>query len=104
MTTYKPQTSQVSSVLLLVRRNRHQTAQQRVQTLLCGPVFHTLHKQVASGGTNVFQKVHVIEGDLTQPGLGLSDADRQLVLQQTNMVLHAAADLALQAPIQRTLG
>jgi thioester reductase-like protein len=66
-------------------------------------MLHALHKQAASGGKTVFQKVHIIEGDLRHAGLGLSDADRELVLGETNLVLHCAADLALQAPIQRTL-
>lgn len=88
--------------MLLVRPNKHQTAQQRVQKLLSGPLFHTLHKQMAAGGSNVFRKVHIVTGDLTEPGLGLSEADRSQ-LGQTNLILHSAADLALQAPIQRTL-
>jgi thioester reductase-like protein len=90
-------------VLLLVRGKKQQTAQQRVQKMLCGPMFHILHKHVSSGGANVFQKVQVIEGDLATPGLGLSDAHRELVLQQTNMILHCAADMALHAPILRLL-
>lgn len=52
----------------------------------------------------VLLQVQVIEGDMAQPGLGLLGVDRELVLQQTNMVIHCAADLALHAPILRLLG
>lgn len=38
--------AQVKSVYLLVRGKKGQTAQQRVQHLLCGPLFCELHNQV----------------------------------------------------------
>jgi hypothetical protein len=37
---------QVERVYVLVRGKKGLTAQQRVQKLLCGPLFHELHKQV----------------------------------------------------------
>lgn len=88
---------------MLVRSRGSLTAVQRVQKLLSGPLFHVLHKQALTGRCNVFKKVHVVEGDMLHPDLGLSAADKQLVLEKTHVVLHCAADVALQAPIQRTL-
>lgn len=38
---------QVKRVYVLVRGKKGLTAQQRVQKLLCGPLFHELHKQVS---------------------------------------------------------
>jgi hypothetical protein len=37
---------QVQSVYLLVRSKKGLSAQQRVEQLLCGPLFHELHQQV----------------------------------------------------------
>jgi hypothetical protein len=74
-----------------------------VRKLLCSPLFHGLHQQVAAGGFNPFPKVRVIDGDLDHPGLGLSESDRQFVLTDVDIILHCAADLALESHIQRTL-
>lgn len=91
-------------MLLLVRGRGKLTARQRVAKLLSGPLFHLLHEQtIDDAASNVFSKVCVLEGDLEAPGLGLSEGDRQLVLAETDILIHCAADLALEPHIQRTL-
>lgn len=62
-----------------------------------------LHKQASNGGENVFHKVHTIEGDLLQPGLGLSETDAAMLKQEVDIVLHCAASVQLDADIQVTL-
>lgn len=37
-------------------------------------------------------KIHIISGDCSSPGLGLSDEDRQ-ILSKVNIIFHAAATL-----------
>jgi fatty acyl-CoA reductase len=95
--------TQVKTVYLLVRSRKGQSAQERVQKLLCGPLFSALHQQVASGGPNVFSKVRVIEGDIEQPGMGLSAEDRGTLMTHVNVVIHSAASLTLDAHIQKAL-
>lgn len=74
-----------------------------MEKLLCGSLFHALHKQVAAGGSNVFYKVQAIEGDLCLPGLGLSDADTALLKADVQHVIHCAANIELDADIQKSL-
>ena len=38
-------------------------------------------------------RVTVIAGDLTRPGLGMSEADRELLKQNVDAIIHAAADV-----------
>lgn len=101
--------AQVKTVFLLVRGKGKHTAHDRVSKLLCSPLFHQLHQQAQSNGaegvpnTNPFAKVRVVEGDLDQQDLGMSDDLRQQLLSEVDVVLHCAADLALEAHIQRTL-
>lgn len=90
-------------IYLLVRGKRTQTAQQRVDKMMCGGLFHMLHKQVADGGANVFEKVHAVEGDLAMPGLGLSAADTQRLQAEVTHVIHSAANIELDADIQKSL-
>lgn len=95
--------SQIRAVYLLVRGKRTLSAAERVQKLLCCPLFSQLHKQVAHGCENVFCKVKTVAGDLSLPGLGLSDADAQVIRSSVDMVIHCAANVVLDADIQGTL-
>lgn len=95
---------QVRSVLLLVRARGGLSANERVQQLLSGPLFHLLHKQVLSGGPNVFSKVTVLEGDLQEPDLGLSESERLHVIREVDFVLHSAARVALEPTSRRHSG
>lgn len=100
----QPQQKQVKRVFLLVRGKKQHTPQQRVERLLSGPLFHMLHEQAAApGGRNPFCKVQAVEGDMELPGLGLSDADRQLLIDEVDVVIHSAACLTLDAHIQNAL-
>lgn len=93
---------QVDTIYLLVRSKRHATPTQRIQTLLCKPLFHTLHKQVEVGGPNVFTKVKAVAGDLCAPGLGLSAADADVLKESVDFVIHCAANVTLDADVQAT--
>lgn len=88
---------------MLVRGKRQHTAAQRVENLLCGPLFHLLHKEAAEGRRNVFQKVVAIEGDLTKPMLGMSAGDLQTMQQEVGIILHCGANIELDADVQMTL-
>lgn len=94
---------QVSKCYLLVRGKRRHTAAKRVEDLLCGPLFHLLHKEAAEGRSNVFQKVIAIEGDLTKPQLGLSSDDLHVLQQDIGIILHCGANIELEADVQATL-
>lgn len=94
---------QVERVYLLVRGKKTQTAQQRVEKMLCSPLFCMLHKQVANGAPSPFCKVVAVEGDLCLPGLGLSQSDKQLLVSDVEHVIHCAANIELDADIQKSL-
>lgn len=59
--------------------------------------------QAAEGAANLFSKVKVVAGDIEQPDLGLSSKDQQALLSDVETVIHCAASLTLDAPIQRAL-
>ena len=94
---------QVEKVYLLVRGKKHLTAAQRVEKTLCLPLFHMLHEEACKGRRNAFAKVQAVEGDLTLPGLGLSAADAESITREVNVIIHCAADIELDAQVQKTL-
>jgi hypothetical protein len=68
---------------------------------LCGPcaLLLLLLLQVR-GNDKLVQKVHVVSGDISLPGLGLSSADRATLLHSVNFIIHCAADIRLEADMQ----
>lgn len=88
---------------LLVRAKKDLSAEERVTKLLCGSLFHQLHEQAAQANFNAFAKVRVVEGDLEQPDLGLSLDDKKKLLADIEVIVHSAAKLELDAPIQDAL-
>jgi thioester reductase-like protein len=94
---------QVKRIYLLVRGKKQHAASKRVESLLCGPLFHLLHKEAAAGKRNVFSKVQAIEGDLTKPNLGLSNEDMLTLQQEVGIILHSGANIELDADVQMTL-
>ncbi len=74
-------------LFLLVRRKKTLSHWARIRKIL------------AASNLEVFlgTRVHVVEGDVTFPGLGLSDADRETLIRQVTHVFHVAALTTLNA-------
>ncbi|CAG9767884.1 unnamed protein product [Ceutorhynchus assimilis] len=77
----------VLKIYLLIRPKRGQDAQERLQQLLCSPLFDLLRKD----RPNDLSKVLPIEGDITQPELAISKNDIALLSRTVNVVFHSAA-------------
>jgi len=45
-------------------------------------------------------KLVPIAGDITEPDLGLSEEDKQLIVQNVSVVFHLAATVRFDAPIR----
>jgi hypothetical protein len=83
----------VGRVYVLLRPRRGRAPAERLERLLQGPLFHRLR---APGGglalrPDVAARVTAVEGDILQPGLGISDADRAELLAVVDTVVHSAA-------------
>lgn len=71
-------------VAVLVRGNRRQTTVARVEAVM-GRLEERFGK--------LFVRPVVLDGDLCQPGLGLSEADRRWIAANCGSVIHSAANL-----------
>ena len=76
-----------TGLAVLVRDGKHAAAAARVEA--------ALHRFEVERGTALPRPV-VLAGSLTEPGLGLSDADREFVARRVDAVLHSAASLTFQ--------
>ena len=83
---------EIGKVTLLVRRNRTTPAHKRVEKILEeSPAFDSLHARYGSAlGSFLREKVEVVEGDVSLPGLGLDDATRERLQKSLDVVVNSA--------------
>ena len=83
---------EIERIYLLVRRQKSNPAQKRFEKLLEeSPVFDPLYERY---GQKLLQfvndRVQVVEGDVTQSGLGLSDEDSRLLRSKLDLVINSS--------------
>jgi long-chain acyl-CoA synthetase len=82
----------IGKVTLLIRRNRTTSAQRRFEKIIEeSPAFDTLqarHGRQLSAFLR--EKVEVVEGDVSQPGLGLDDATQARLAKSLDLVVNSA--------------
>ncbi|XP_050678163.1 putative fatty acyl-CoA reductase CG5065 isoform X2 [Leptidea sinapis] len=76
----------VRKIFLLMRPKKGGSLKARYHELIRSRAFDNIRQDPL-----IFEKLHLIRGDILQENLGMSDADRQLVQEETNIVFHSAA-------------
>lgn len=67
-------TTEVSKVYLLIRPKRGVITRDRLKQLLASPVFAVLQER---GRAKLEARVECVSGDMTSPGLGLSEEEER---------------------------
>ncbi len=82
----------IAKITLLIRRNRTTTAQRRFEKIVEeSPVLDGLQKQYGSRlGDFLREKIEVVEGDLSEPGLGLEKSVSERLLRNLDLVVNSA--------------
>uniref|UniRef100_A0A1B6IKS1 Fatty acyl-CoA reductase n=1 Tax=Homalodisca liturata TaxID=320908 RepID=A0A1B6IKS1_9HEMI len=89
-------TPNVGKIYLLMRAKRGKSAQERFHELFQDKVFLRMKTEVP----DYLSKVSFVDGDLSEPDLGLSEADRQMLSDKVNIVFHSAADVRFLQPLR----
>jgi len=94
----------VKRVYVLIRSKKDQSAQERLDELLRSKIF-SFHQY----SVNQFNKFVAVNGDCSQPDMGLSEEDKLSLINEVNLVFHCAASVKFDAPVpynfkQNTLG
>lgn len=95
----------ISTIYLLIRTKRGIGVEQRFKELVKSPAFDRIREKKPE----YFDKIKVISGDVTMPNLGLSDQDRQTIINNVTIAFHSAATVRFnenlkEAFILNTLG
>jgi len=83
---------QIGKIYLLIRRQRSTTSQRRFEKIFEeSPVFDPLQEQLGDRFTEfVSERVEVIEGDVSQPGLGIAPEAREQLARNLDLVINSS--------------
>ena len=95
---------EVGKVICLVRGNPKYSAEMRLRRRILGAmVFQGLRDSMGMElATLAESKIEVIDGDLSIPELGMSDADKAR-LKDVDIMIHCAATVVFDAPLETAL-
>jgi long-chain acyl-CoA synthetase len=83
---------EIAKVFLLIRRQRSTTARRRFEKVVAeSPLFENLHARHGEDfGAFLSEKIEVIEGDVTQPGLGIAPATFERMKSDLDLVINSS--------------
>jgi fatty acyl-CoA reductase len=84
--------------VLLRSKNGQDTSSRLLKLFQSSPVFHLIR-----GRESLLALATPVAGDVLQPGLGLSESDLETLQREVDTIIHCAADIRLESPIQETL-
>jgi thioester reductase-like protein len=84
--------SNIGTITVLIRRNRTTSAQRRFEKIVEeSPTFDNLQERYGRHlGEFLKEKVEVVEGDVSQPGLGLNEAMQTRLAKSLDLVVNSA--------------
>ncbi|XP_071876920.1 putative fatty acyl-CoA reductase CG5065 [Bombus fervidus] len=85
----------IAAIFILIRPKTDETIEQRFKKLIDDPIYDGIKAKNSS----LFSRVYPVKGDVSLPDLGLSQEDRNLLLEKVNIVLHAAATVRFNEPL-----
>lgn len=90
----------VGKVYLLMRPKKGKEIHERLEDITKNSVFSVLLEQ---SSPEIFKKLVAVAGDVGEENLGLSAADRKILADNVNVVIHSAATLDFQASLKPTV-
>src|SRR4028118_1866001 len=86
---------------LVVRPSKDKSAEDRFgKGMLGSPAFRRLREELGDGfDARVAEKVRVLEGDVHAPSLGLGEEDLTELSENVDVVVHSAASVVFDAPL-----
>ncbi|XP_043522255.1 putative fatty acyl-CoA reductase CG5065 isoform X1 [Frieseomelitta varia] len=85
----------IAAIYVLIRPKKDQTIEQRFKELIDDPIYDSIKVNHPS----LLSRIHLIQGDVSLPDLGLSPADRTMLIEKVNIVFHLAATVRFNEPL-----
>lgn len=83
---------QIGKIYVLIRRQRSLSAQRRLEKIIEeSPAFEPLHERYGSDlASFIGERVEVVEGDITQPGLGMTPELRRRLAAKLDLIINSS--------------
>ncbi len=81
---------------MLARPKKNKSSTERIQETFVGALFSKL----TSIDPNYMARIKLIEGDTQQADLGISIDNRKILIENVEIVIHSAADVRFDRPLQ----
>lgn len=79
----------IGIIYIIIRSKKSVSSEQRAIDYKNHVVFNNLRNT----NPNALDKLHFVEGDICEPNLGMSNADRKLIAETVSIIFHSAADV-----------
>lgn len=90
---------EVAKIYLFMRPKRGHSIRERLSQLTSSKLFDDLRSKYPS----FEEKIDCVNGDLQEPDLALSDADKALLCEEVQLVIHSAATVRFDEPLRLAL-
>jgi fatty acyl-CoA reductase len=90
---------EIREVFLLIRPKKGIGVNERLEKMLSLPVYDKLRNEQPSS----FKKLIPISGDLSKKELGLSPADKQILIESVTIIVHASADVKFNESLRNII-
>ncbi|CAH1403215.1 unnamed protein product [Nezara viridula] len=87
-------------IFILIRSKRNKTTEERMKEMLNDKVFQKLKSENPAR----MSAINLISGDCSSPGLGLSNADKEMLLNEVNIIFHGAATVRFNENLKTATG
>ncbi|CAG9854647.1 unnamed protein product [Phyllotreta striolata] len=92
--------SGLKKIILLIRTKKDKRPDERIKIVMDDPLFELVKKL---RGADIVKKVFAVAGDVTFPDLGLSNENRQMIKDETEIIFHCAATIRFDEPLKKAV-
>lgn len=79
----------IATIYIIIRSNKGMNFEQRKTEYKN----HVIFSHLRDKNPSALDKIHIVEGDISQPNLGMSNSDRKLIAETASIIFHSAADV-----------
>ncbi|XP_068623501.1 fatty acyl-CoA reductase 1-like [Battus philenor] len=92
----------IREIVLLVRKKKGICPKERLQQIFSGPLFAKV-SALRGGVDQLLSKVRVIDGDVSEADLAMSNDSRQYIIDNVDIVVHAAATIRFDEALKKAI-
>ncbi|XP_064480331.1 fatty acyl-CoA reductase 1-like [Ornithodoros turicata] len=86
----------IGTVFVIIREKRGSNCKDRLNKILNERLFEKLR----ADKPDAFKKIVVVPGDMVQPQMGMSNIDRERIINEVSVVIHGAASVRFDEPLK----